>query len=102
MTKSTEFSPSSDVLLSKLSSMLYSPTPKGKENRSNSKHKPVREPPSVLMKQRWEQVVISHVPYVDQSDVFALDGVSRQFAAEYAQLVYVNMLRSEQVIGNYF
>jgi len=54
------------------------------------------------MKQRWEQIVFESVPYVDQSDVFMLAGPSRQAAPEYAQAAYLEMLKGERAIGNYF
>ena len=100
--KSLEGSPDSNLLLSKLSSMLYTPSPIRKERSAHKQKLKVKLPPTEVMNQRWEQVVASHVPYVDQSDAFELAGPSRQFAAEYAQLVYVNMLRNEKSIGNYF
>ena len=84
------------MLLSKLSSMLYTPSP-SKEARSLR-----RVPPSEVMKQRWERIIQESVPYTDQSDVFRLAGPSRQFAPEFAQIVYLNMLREEKSIGNYF
>ena len=47
------------------------------------------------MMQRWEQVVCERVPYTDQADVFELTGRSRQFAPEYAQQIYLGMLKQE-------
>lgn len=83
------------MLLSKLSSLLYTPSPRKEKRRQ-------RLPPNEVMKQRWERIISESVPYVDQSDVFQLAGPSRQFAPEYSQIVYQNMLRQEKAIGNYF
>ena len=96
--KSFEGSPSTECstqLLNKLQFMLYTPSPIKKKSIKNL-------PPSHRMKQRWEMFIQEHVPYIDQSDTFQLSGPSRQFAPEYAQMVYLNMLRQEKAIGNYF
>lgn len=54
------------------------------------------------MKRRWETILEQRVPYCDQSDLHQLSGPSRQFAPEYSQMVYLNMLKEEKAIGNYF
>lgn len=54
------------------------------------------------MKRRWEFKISQRIPYCDQTDIFQLSGPSRQFAPEYSQMVYLNMLKEEKAIGNYF
>ena len=59
-------------------------------------------PPTEVMKRRWELKISERIPYCDQSDLFQLSGPSRQFAPEYSQMVYLNMLKDEKPVGNYF
>jgi len=52
--------------------MLYTPSPNKDKDAEAS---PKKLPPSDLMNQRWEKFITEHVPYVDQTDVFRLEGV---------------------------
>ena len=58
--------------------------------------------PSEIMQRRWERLVAARTPYEDQADAFQIAGPTRQFAAEYSQIVYMKMLQDEKAVGNYF
>ena len=48
------------------------------------------------MNKRWQKLIKWGVPKIDLVDIF-----SEQFAPEYSQSIYVNMLRQEFAIRDY-
>ena len=99
--RSREESPTSHLFQSKLSTTECSSPSPVKERRKTTKIPRVL-PPDEIMKRRWEFKISQRIPYCDQTDIFQLSGPSRQFAPEYSQMVYLNMLKEEKAIGNYF
>ena len=60
--------------------------------------------PDETMKHRWLTVLQSSVPEVDLEDITALQNdpqAARQFAAEYSQESYLDMLKNDYAIGDY-
>ena len=101
--RSRETSPTSHLFHSKLSNTeCSSPSPVREARRKNKA--PRALPPNEIMKRRWEYKVSERIPYCDQTDIFQLSSepAPRQFAPEYSQQVYMNMLKQERAIGDYF